>query len=36
MTTTLRRKLLYLIAARAGVSSVLLGSAVLIEVRSPG
>jgi hypothetical protein len=32
----LRRKLLWLIAARAAIVTVLLGSAVLIEIRSPG
>jgi two-component system sensor histidine kinase PilS (NtrC family) len=36
MPTTLRRKLLSLITARAAVVSVLLGSAVLIQLRSPG
>ena len=32
----MRRKLLWLIAARAAVVSVLLGSAVLIQIRAPG
>ncbi|MBA3888420.1 MAG: hypothetical protein H0X67_22245, partial [Acidobacteria bacterium] len=36
MTADLRRKLLWLIAGRATVVTLLLGSAVLIEVRSPG
>jgi two-component system sensor histidine kinase PilS (NtrC family) len=36
MATTMRRKLLSLIAARAAVISVLLGSAVLIQIKSPG
>ncbi len=36
MSTTIRRKLLSLITARAAVISVLLGSAVLIQVTSPG
>ena len=35
-TTTMRRKLLSLITARAAVISVLLGSAVLIQIKSPG
>ncbi|MGH9372726.1 MAG: two-component system sensor histidine kinase NtrB [Vicinamibacterales bacterium] len=35
-TSTLHRKLLSLIAARAAVISVLLGSAVLIQIKSPG
>jgi two-component system sensor histidine kinase PilS (NtrC family) len=35
-TTTFRRKLLLLITARAAVISVLLGSAVLIQIKSPG
>src|SRR6185503_6003262 len=34
--TTIRRKLLSLITARAAVISVLLGSAVLIQIKSPG
>ena len=34
--STIRRKLLWLITARAAVISVLLGSAVLIQIRSPG
>jgi len=34
--TTIRRKLLSLITARAAVVSVLLGSAVLIQIKSPG
>ena len=33
---TIRRKLLWLIAARAAVISVLLGSAVLVQINSPG
>ncbi|HEU4892671.1 MAG TPA: hypothetical protein VFT47_14045, partial [Vicinamibacterales bacterium] len=33
---TIRRKLLGLITARAAVISVLLGSAVLIQIKSPG
>ena len=36
MSTTMRRKLLWLIAARAAVIAVLLGSAVLIQIKSPG
>jgi two-component system, NtrC family, sensor histidine kinase PilS len=36
MATTMRRKLLSLITARAAVISVLLGSAVLIQIKSPG
>ena len=36
MSTTLRRKLLSLITARAAVVSLLLGSAVLIQIKSPG
>jgi two-component system, NtrC family, sensor histidine kinase PilS len=36
MHPSLRRKLLWLIAARAAIVTVLLGSAVLIEIRSPG
>src|SRR5688572_8485701 len=36
VTTTLRRKLLSLITARAAAISVLLGSAVLIQIKSPG
>jgi two-component system, NtrC family, sensor histidine kinase PilS len=32
----MRRKLLWLIAARAGIVTVLLGSAILIQVKSPG
>ena len=36
MTANLRRKLLWLIAGRATVVTLLLGSAVLIEIRSPG
>jgi two-component system, NtrC family, sensor histidine kinase PilS len=36
MNASLRRKLLWLIAARAAIVTVLLGSAVLIEIRSPG
>jgi two-component system sensor histidine kinase PilS (NtrC family) len=32
----LRRKLLWLIAGRAGIVTVLLGSAILVQVRSPG
>jgi two-component system sensor histidine kinase PilS (NtrC family) len=34
--TTIRRKLLWLMTARAAVISVLLGSAVLIQIKSPG
>ena len=34
--STIRRKLLWLITARAAVISVLLGSAVLIQIKSPG
>ena len=34
--TTNRRKLLWLMTARAAVISVLLGSAVLIQIKSPG
>ncbi len=33
---TIRRKLLWLIAARAAVISLLLGSAVLVQIQSPG
>ncbi len=36
MTTMVRRKLLLLITARAAVVSLLLGSAVLIQIASPG
>ena len=36
MPTTIRRKLLWLITARAAVISVLLGSAILIQIKSPG
>jgi two-component system, NtrC family, sensor histidine kinase PilS len=36
MPTTIRRKLLALITARAAVISVLLSSAVLIQIKSPG
>ena len=36
MATTMRRKLLSLITARAAAISVLLGSAVLIQINSPG
>jgi two-component system, NtrC family, sensor histidine kinase PilS len=36
MNASLRRKLLWLIAGRAAIVTVLLGSAVLIEIRSPG
>src|SRR5215211_7286192 len=36
MSTTIRRKLLALITARAAVISVLLGSAILIQIKSPG
>src|SRR5918994_2553741 len=36
MPTTIRRKLLALITARATVISALLGSAVLIQIKSPG
>jgi two-component system, NtrC family, sensor histidine kinase PilS len=36
MNASLRRKLLWLIAARAAIVTGLLGSAVLIEIRSPG
>ena len=36
MPTTMRRKLLALITARAAVISVLLSSAVLIQIKSPG
>ena len=36
MATTIRRKLLTLITARAAAVSVLLGSAVLIQIKSPG
>jgi two-component system sensor histidine kinase PilS (NtrC family) len=32
----LRRKLLWLIAGRAGIVTVLLGSAILVQLRSPG
>jgi two-component system sensor histidine kinase PilS (NtrC family) len=34
--STIRRKLLWLITARAAVITLLLGSAVLIQIRSPG
>jgi two-component system, NtrC family, sensor histidine kinase PilS len=34
--TALRRKLLWLIAGRAGVITLLLGSAILIQIKSPG
>jgi len=34
--TALRRKLLWLIAGRAGVVTLLLGSAILIQLKSPG
>jgi two-component system sensor histidine kinase PilS (NtrC family) len=36
MSVTLRRKLLWLIAGRAGVMTLLLGSAILIQTRLPG
>ena len=36
MTTPPRRKLLWLIAARATVITLLLGSAILIQIKSPG
>ncbi|OFW03990.1 MAG: hypothetical protein A3H96_16240 [Acidobacteria bacterium RIFCSPLOWO2_02_FULL_67_36] len=36
MPPTLRRKLLWLIAGRAAVITLLLGSAILIQLRSPG
>jgi two-component system sensor histidine kinase PilS (NtrC family) len=36
MTTTLRRKLLWLIAGRAAVVTLLLGSAILIQIAQPG
>ena len=36
MATTLRRKLLSLITARAAAISLVLGSAVLIQIKSPG
>jgi two-component system sensor histidine kinase PilS (NtrC family) len=36
MTTTIRRKLLALITARAAVISALLASAILIQIKSPG
>jgi two-component system sensor histidine kinase PilS (NtrC family) len=36
MPTTIRRKLLALIAARAAVISALLASAILIQIKSPG
>jgi two-component system sensor histidine kinase PilS (NtrC family) len=36
MSTTIRRKLLALITARAAVISALLGSAILIQIKSPG
>jgi two-component system sensor histidine kinase PilS (NtrC family) len=36
MTTATRRKLLWLIAARATVITLLLGSAILIQIKSPG
>jgi two-component system sensor histidine kinase PilS (NtrC family) len=36
MSITMRRKMLSLITARAAVVSVLLGSAVLIQIKSPG
>ena len=36
MPSTLRKKLLWLIASRAGVVTMLLGSAILIQLRSPG
>jgi two-component system sensor histidine kinase PilS (NtrC family) len=36
MPSTLRRKLLWLIAGRAAVITLLLGSAILIELKSPG
>jgi two-component system sensor histidine kinase PilS (NtrC family) len=36
MMSTLRRRLLWLIAARAAVVTLLLGSAILIQLRSPG
>ncbi len=36
MPTTIRRKLLALITARAAVISALLGSAILIQIKSPG
>ena len=36
MSTSIRRKLLALITARAAVISVLLGSAILIQIKSPG
>jgi two-component system sensor histidine kinase PilS (NtrC family) len=36
MTSELRRHLLWLIAARAAVVTLLLGSAILIQIKSPG
>ena len=36
MVTATRRKLLWLIAARAAVITLLLGSAILIQIKSPG
>ena len=36
MTTPTRRKLLWLIAVRAAVITLLLGSAILIQIKSPG
>ena len=36
MPTTIRRKLLWLITARAAVITLLLGSAVLVQIQSPG
>ena len=36
MLSTLRRKLLWLIAGRAAVVTLLLGSAILIQIKSPG
>jgi two-component system sensor histidine kinase PilS (NtrC family) len=35
-TNTLRRNLLWLIAGRAGVITLLLGSAILIQIKAPG
>src|SRR5438445_13827702 len=34
--TVLRRKLLWLIGGRAGVITLLLGSAILIQIKAPG
>src|SRR5215208_1711880 len=36
MHSTLRRKLLWLLACRAAVITLLLGSAILIQIKSPG